>query len=299
MGKSALASELALKFNGEIVNGDSRQVYRYMNIGTSKPSIQDKAKATHHMFDIVAPDEPFSLALYLQQARETIENIHSRSRIPILVGGTGQYIWGIIDGFVVPAVSPNNMLRLRMEDESKLIGHQALWERLRSVDPISADRIHPNNHRRVVRALEVYLETGIPFSQVSYKKGSMYRTLIIGITAARNDLYRIIDNRVENMVENGWKQEVKSLLGMGYSVDLPAMSSLGYRELIENLNGNMSMPQSIMRIKSETHRFARNQYSWFKISSPRIHWFDNGKVDLLGEIKESVDYHLSGTGSLC
>lgn len=274
VGKSGLALELARRFDGEIVNGDSRQVYRQLDIGTTKPSPEERAVVPHHLVDIVDPDEPYSLALYLAQARQAIQEIQGRGRVPFLVGGTGQYVWGLLEGFHAPQVPPNPSLRARLEAEAREEGHDALWRRLQVVDSAAASHIDPRNVRRMVRALEVYWETGIPFSQAKRREKPPYRSLVIGLMLERPRLYERIDRRVEAMVATGWPQEVAHLLEKGYSPELPAMSSLGYREMAAYVRGELPLEEAVIRIKTATHGFARHQHAWFRLRDPRIHWLD-------------------------
>ena len=273
-GKSALALRLAQRFHGEIVNGDSRLVYRGMDIGTAKPTTEERTLVPHHLVDILDPHEPYSLALYLSQAHRAIDSIHERGGLPFLVGGTGQYIWGLLEGFRAPQVPPNPALRASLEAQAAEEGHQALWQRLQDIDPAAASRIDPRNVRRVVRALEVYRETGIPFSQAQRREPPPYRTLVLGLTVERPRLYRRIDRRVEAMVEGGWPNEVVRLLEKGYSPALPSMSSLGYREMAAHVRGELPLEEAVSRIKTATHGFARRQYAWFRLNDPRIHWLD-------------------------
>ena len=273
-GKSKLALRLALRLHGEIVNGDSRLVYRGMDIGTAKPTTEERALVPHHLVDILDPDEAYSLALYLPQARLAIDAIHARGGLPFLVGGTGQYIWGLLEGFRAPQVPSNAALRASLEAQAVEEGHQALWQRLQEVDPTAASRIDPRNVRRVVRALEVYRETGIPFSEAQKREPPPYRTLVLGLTVERTRLYGRIDRRVEAMVEGGWSNEVARLLEEGYSPALPSMSSLGYREMAAHVRGELTLEEAVRRVKTATHRFARRQYAWFRPGDPRIHWPD-------------------------
>ena len=293
-GKSNLALHLAHRFDGEIVNGDSRQVYHHMHIGTAKPSTQARALVPHHLVDIVAPDEPYSLALYLAQARQAIEDIYGRGRLPFLVGGTGKYIWGLLEGFHAPEVPPNPSLRARLEAQAREGGAEALWRRLQEVDAVSASRIDPRNLRRVVRALEVYDETGIPFSQAQRREAPPYRSLVIGLTLDRLRLYERIDRHVEAMVEEGWPGEVERLLGKGYSAELPSMSSLGYREMAAYVSGDLALEEAVSRIKTATHRFARHQYAWFRLKDTRISWLDADGEAIMADAVELVSNHVSG-----
>ena len=293
-GKSGLALELAQRFGGEIVNGDSRQVYRHMDIGTAKPSPEERAVVPHHLVDIVDPDEPYSLALYLEQARQAIQDIQGRGRLPFLVGGTGQYVWGLLEGFHAPQVPPNASLRARLEAEAREEGHDALWQRLQVVDSAAASRIDPRNVRRVVRALEVYWETGIPFSQAQRREEPPYHSMVIGLTMERPRLYERIDQRVEAMVAGSWPQEVAHLLEKGYSPELPSMSSLGYREMAAYVNGELPLEEAVARIKTATHRFARHQYAWFRLRDSRIHWLDADAPETAARAVDKVSRFLRG-----
>ena len=274
-GKSGLALHLAQRFEGEIVNGDSRLVYRHMDIGTAKPSPEELELVPHHLVNIADPDDNYSLALYLSQANQTLQDIHGRSRLPLLVGGTGQYVRALLEGFSAPQVSPNPSLRAELQGQAVEEGSESLWRRLQEVDIDSAARIDHRNVRRVVRALEVYQETGVPFSQARSREKPPYNSLIIGLTLERKALYQRIDLRVEAMVDAGWTQEVARLLKMGYSPSLPSMSSLGYREMAAYLSGDLSLEEAVERIKTTTHRYARSQYAWFKLNDPRIHWLES------------------------
>ena len=291
-GKSSLALQLAQRFDGEIVNGDSRLVYRHMDIGSAKPSPQDLSLAPHHLVNIVNPDEPYSLALYLAQANEAIQDIQKRGKTPLLAGGSGQYVRALLEGFNAPQVSPNPALRATLETQAWEEGPEALWERLRRVDPESAARIDPRNVRRVIRALEVYTETGVPFSQARKREKPPYHSLTIGLTMERESLYRRIDRRVESMIESGWPQEVARLLDMGYSTELPAMSALGYREMAAFVRGDLSLEEARMRIKAATRRYARSQYAWFRLDDPGIHWLDANSADVAEAATERVGAHL-------
>jgi tRNA dimethylallyltransferase len=275
VGKSRLALDLARRFEGEIINGDSRQVYRGMDIGTAKASAQERALVTHHLVDIVEPDEPYSLALYLEQARKAVQDVQKRGKLPVLVGGTGLYVWGLLEGFLAPQVAPNQTLRARLEAQAAEEGHRSLWQRLKDVDGVAASRIDSRNVRRVVRALEVFCETGIPFSQAQGREKPPYRTMIIGLTMERPSLYDRIDQRVEAMAVAGWPQEVSHLLEKGYDAELPSMSSLGYREMAAYVSGELPLEETMAQIKTATHRFARHQYAWFRLGDTRVSWLDS------------------------
>ena len=293
-GKSSLALELARRFEGEIVNGDSRLVYRHMDIGTAKPSQQELGLVPHHLVNIVDPDDTYSLALYLSQASQTLQDIQSRGKLPFLVGGTGQYIRALLEGFSAPQVSPNPSLRAGLQRQAVEEGSESLWRRLQEVDIDSAARIDHRNVRRVVRALEVYQETGVPFSQARSREKPPYNSLmIVGLALERKALYQRIDRRVEAMVDAGWPQEVARLLEMGYSPTLPSMSSLGYREMAAYLSGVLSLEVAVERIKTATHRYARSQYAWFRLNDPRIHWLESDDEALLDNASRLIENFLS------
>jgi len=279
VGKSALAIHLAQVFGGEIVSADSRQVYRYMDIGTAKPSPEERALAPHHLIDVVDPDQDFTIAIYQEMAMRAIEDIQRRGRLALLVGGSGLYVRAVIGGLRIPQVAPDAELRRNLEDKAAREGYMVLYEELERRDPAAAERIDPRNVRRVIRALEVFRTTGFPFSQLQGFSPS-FRTLLIGLTTAREDLYRRIDSRADRMIERGLVEEVQGLLQRGYSLDLSAMSGLGYKQIGQYLQGEMSLDEAVQRIKYETHRFARHQYAWFRLKDEAIHWFDvRGRVE--------------------
>lgn len=290
IGKSKLAIELAKRLDGEIVNADSRQIYRGMDIGTAKPAVLDRCEATHHLIDIVDPDEDYSLALFLSQARKTIESVFKRGRIPIVVGGTGQYVWGLAEGWQVPDTPPNEKLRDDLESRAATEGVQTLYGELAQLDPVAASRVDGRNVRRVIRALEVYHSVGRR-KHLPVRQTPPFELFIIGLTTEREDLYRRIDNRVEVMVDTGWPVEVKGLLEMGYAPELPSMSSIGYQELVGYLMGKITLYESIELIKTRTHKFARQQYNWFKPSDTRICWA-NSKIDGICYIFDKVEHFL-------
>lgn len=270
VGKSHLALELAQELGGEIINADSRQVYRHMDIGTGKPSPQDRALVPHHLIDIVDPDQDFSLALFQPLAYQAIEAVLQRTRLPVVVGGTGQYVWGVVDGWQVPRVAPDSAFRREMEERVRRQGVGPVYDELKALDPEAASRIDPRNVRRAIRALEL-ARAGVKGRE---KRPPPYKFLIIGLTAPRDELYARIDKRVDDMIGRGWVEEVRRLLEKGYSPSLPALSSVGYREIVGCLRGELGLPQAVRRIKYATHRFARRQFAWFKLNEPRIGWLE-------------------------
>ena len=280
VGKSRLALRLAQTFDGEIVSADSRQVYRHMDIGTAKPTGQELSLVPHHLIDIVNPDQGFSLAQYQHLAYKAIDDIHQRNKLALLVGGSGLYVWSVLEGWRVPQVPPDLKLRHSLEKKAAEVGKDELYQELMKVDPIAAQRIDWRNVRRVIRAVEVHRGSETPFSRLQHKEAPPYDTLIIGLTADRAELYRRIDLRVEEMIKQGLIEEVKKLVKMGYDSNLPAMSGIGYKQTCLFLKGELTLAAAIQQIKFETHRLVRHQYTWFRLKDDRILWFDiQGKIE--------------------
>jgi tRNA dimethylallyltransferase len=279
VAKSELALRLAQYFPIEIISADSRQVYRYMDIGTSKPSLAERAAVPHHVIDVVEPDEDFSLAMYHQLATEALKAIQQKGKLPLLVGGSGLYVWSLVEGWKIPEVPPDQKLRRQLEDRAEQEDSQSLYQELQDIDPVAAAKINPSNVRRIIRALEIYYATGQPPSQLQHKDAPAFSVLIIGLTQERSELYRKIDRRVDKMIQRGLVEEVEQLLKKGYSSSLPSMSGIGYKQIGQFLRGEMTLPEAIDKIKYETHRLARHQYAWFRLSDSRIHWFDVSEIE--------------------
>ena len=273
VGKTELAIRLAEKMNGEIVSADSRLFYRGMDIGTAKPTRQEQARVPHHLIDIGSPDETLSLAVFQHKARETIANIHTRNKIPFLVGGTGQYIRAVTEGWNPPEVEPDERLRSELERLKEEKDVYWLHERLRNLDPLAGEKIDPRNYRRTIRALEVILTTGRRFSEQRGQSESPFHLITVGLTRPRAELYDRVDQRIDMMFANGFLDEVKGLLEKGYSPSLPTMSAIGYRECIRVVNGELSEEQAKAEIRRATRIFVRRQANWFKESDPNIKWF--------------------------
>ena len=281
-GKSALAVRLAQSLDGEVVTADSRQVYRGMDIGTDKPSEQERGGVPHHMIDLVDPDVSYTLALYQARAYEVINDIISRGRLPILAGGTPLYLNAVLEGWTIPRVVPDMGLRARLEQEAARVGPAHLHERLRALDPDAAAGILPSNTRRIVRALEVIEVTGQSISAQQRKVPPPYKILTIGLTAPREQVYALIDARVDGQVERGLIGEVAGLNARGYTFDLPAMSGLGYRQIGAYLQGLATLPEAVQRIKWDTHAFARHQGNWFRRMTD-TRWLDVTAIDAYQE----------------
>ena len=282
VGKTGVAIAVAKQLQGEIIGADSRQIYRYMDIGTAKPTSEQQTAVPHHLIDVVNPDENLSLADYQKLARSAIENIHSRGLVPLLVGGTGQYITALVEGWSIPQVAPNEALRIELEAFAKQEGAAALHRRLEVIDANSAAKIDYRNVRRVIRALEVCLTTGEPISELQRKQPPDYDMLHIGLTIERDLLYEQADKRIDMMMADGFLQEVERLLNAGYSRKLPSMSGLGYAELTAHLLDNLPLEEAVTRTKHNTHDFIRRQYTWFRGHDPGILWHNTS--DISGEI---------------
>jgi tRNA dimethylallyltransferase len=299
VGKSELALHLAQYFPIEIISADSRQVYRYMDIGTNKPTLAERASVPHHIIDVVEPDEDFSLAMYHHLAIEALKAIQQKGKLPLLVGGSGLYVWSLVEGWKIPEVPPDQKLRRQLEARAEQEDSQSLYRELQDIDPSAAAKINPGNIRRIIRALEIYHATGQPPSQVQHKEAPGFSTLIIGLTQERSELYRKIDGRVDKMMQRGLVGEVEQLLKKGYSPSLPSMSGIGYKQIGQFLRGEMTLPEAIDRIKYETHRLARHQYAWFRLSDSRIHWFEvsetEGKTSIvaLNKVKGLIEGFIS------
>lgn len=275
VGKTALSLRLAQTWGGEIISADSRLFYRGMDIGTAKPTAVERTAVPHHLIDICNPDETVTLGEYQQVAYRTITAVLVHGRLPILVGGTGQYVKAVVEGWGIPRVAPQPRLRQALT----AVGGPELARWLAALDPEAADRIDPRNVRRVIRALEVTLVTGRPISALQRKTPPPYDICQIGLTCDRATLYRRIDARVDEMMTHGLLAEVEELREKGYGRSLPAMSGLGYQQLNAFLDGDMSLAAAVERIKFETHRFARQQGTWFRLDDPAITWFNLDEAD--------------------
>lgn len=290
VGKTEIAIQLAQRLSAEIVSVDSRQIYRQMDIGTAKPTPEEQQAARHHLIDCVDISEPFSVADYQSLADTAIADIQNRGKRVLLVGGAGLYFRAIVDGlFEGPGADP--VLRKQLEDEATHFGVGALHKRLRACDPASAERIHPNNLVRVIRALEVYELTGAPMSELQqqwHPKKQRYPFIAFGLTMPRALLYRRIEQRVDVMLANGLIAEVESLLAAGYARDSIALQSFGYRELIAYLDGDCTYTEAISQLKQNTRRFAKRQLTWFR-KDTRIEWLDRESTsDVISHILERI-----------
>ena len=297
VGKTQLAVDLCQRFGGEVINADSRQVYRQMDIGTATPTPEECAQAPHHLLDLLDPSEHFGLGSFLPLAQGAAAEITARGKLSIVAGGTGQYVWALLEGQSVPPVPPDPEFRAVMEQEAaEEGGAKAIHDRLRAIDPARAETLDPRNVRRVVRALEIYHATNKKPSDLVLSSPDVSAHLVIGLTMDRKELYRRIDDRVESMMRAGFLGEVERLAEAGYPMGEGALDSPGYRELGQHLLGELSLDEAVSRTKTQTHRLARRQYTWFKPPDPRITWLDASDPGTLEQAAALVSAHLSDTG---
>ncbi|MET3288627.1 UNVERIFIED_CONTAM: tRNA dimethylallyltransferase [Brevibacillus sp. OAP136] len=274
VGKTELSLKLARAFDGEILSGDSMQVYRGMNVGTAKASPEELAMVPHHLIDIVEPDEEYSVAIFQTMARRLISEINQRGHIPFIVGGTGLYIQSVTHAYEFADTAQDVELRERLQRYAELEGVDALHQRLAAIDPITAERLHPNDVKRVIRAIEIYEVTGSRMADYQHREEqSGYEVMIIGLTMDRALLYERINHRVDLMMEAGLVEEVRELLDRGFDPNSAAMQGLGYKELVPYLYGEITLEKAINDIKQRTRHFAKRQLSWFR-RMPEIQWFD-------------------------
>lgn len=291
-GKTALAVELAKELSGEVVSCDSMQIYKGMDIGTAKPTSEEKCEIPHHMIDILAPQNRFSVADFVKLARETIGDIQSRGKVPILAGGTGLYMDSVLFNIEFLDFECDGIFKAKMEELLKLKGKTALHDELKKRDIEAAEKIHPNNTRRVMRAIEVCEATGKTFSEVSReaKKTPLYDALVLGLDVGREKLYEKIDKRVDIMIEDGLLDEVKALKKSGIKRDTTAIQAIGYKELYDYFDGLCSLNEAIDKIKQESRRYAKRQLTWFKRNKD-INWIDltqNGSKEMA--LKKCKDF---------
>lgn len=275
VGKTALSIALARDFALEIVSADSRLFYRGMDIGTAKPTFEERQQVPHHLIDVVTPDQPWSLATFREAAETAIRSIHQKDKCPLIVGGTGQYIRAILEGWEPPPRGTTNAYRHELEGIAQAEGPEALHKRLAEVDPQSALRIDYRNVRRVIRALEIFKVTGKTATELRRKESPHYRILRIGLTLPRDELYHRIDERIQHMLKNGWEEEVRHLLSQGYDFDTAPFSAIGYRQLAAYVKGDLTLDEAVSQIKKLTRQFVRRQSNWFKVDDLLIHWFTN------------------------
>ena len=287
-GKSTAALMMASELGGEIVSADSRLVYRYMDIGTAKPPAAQRAETPHHLIDVVDPDNEYSLGVYLRQARAAIGEIHARSKVPIVAGGTGQYVWALVEGWNVPEVPPDWGRRTALEARAQAEGGAGLYEELKRLDPDSAQRIDARNVRRVIRALEIFYSSPARTASQPVREIPPFSPVVLGLTLDRIALYERIDGRIDVMMQAGWVREVDGLLKRGYDPGLPSMSSLGYRELAEHIRGETTIDDALSSVKRRSRRLVRQQSTWFGSDDNRISWHQGTEAGLKAAVSEAA-----------
>ena len=273
VGKTEISINLAEELNGEIISADSRLFYRGMNIGTAKPSSTDQYRVSHFLIDVADIDEHWSLPVFQEAVYRITEEIRGRGKLPFMVGGTGQYVRAIIEGWCIPPKEPNLKLRENLQLWGCAIGPEKLYEKLQILDPVAAEKIEPRNMRRTIRALEVIFSTGRLFSVQRDRKPIDFQYKLIGLLRDRKELYQRIDKRIECMFEAGFLEEVQAILDSGYERNLPSLSAIGYKEAIALLHDEINYEEAIRLIKRRTRQFVRRQANWFKESDPKIKWF--------------------------
>jgi len=292
VGKTELAIPLAQRLNGEILSCDSMQVYRGMDIGTAKASPEEQALVPHHLIDIVDVDHNFTVAEYQQRARQLIEDINQRGKIPLLVGGTGLYYQAVVDNYSFYPMATRQDIRKQLQAEVAEKGLPELYTRLQEIDPDYATKISPQDEKRIIRALEVFALTGIPFSKQQTRQRNTYTLAAVGLYLNRETLYQRINERVDKMLARGLIDEVRKFRGQGYGLDNNAMQALGYKQVIYYLEGLMSYEEMVEAIKKGTRRFAKRQYTWFK-RDERIKWFDVSQ-DSQEALVEKIYIYMAG-----
>lgn len=289
VGKSEIAVQLALRLDGEIVTADSMQVYKGMDIGTAKPTPEEQRCVPHHLIDVVSPNQHFNVAMYRDLAHRVIAEIHERGRLPIVSGGTGLYIRAVLDEFLFPDQGADPQVRRELYELAERLGPRHLHERLREVDPQSAARLHPNDVRRVVRALEVFKRTGRTLSeQIAEARAAepRYRAVRVGLTRPRKELYDRINRRVDDQLRRGLVDEVRRLRE-AYSLEGTAVQALGYKELFPYLDGECTLEEAVATLKRETRQYAKRQFTWFKRDT-QIRWFDLSAYPTTDDAVEAI-----------
>lgn len=282
VGKTELSLKLAQRINGEIISADSMQVYKRMDIGTAKPSREEQGRVPHHLIDLVEPDQDFSVADYKKYFESAVASIYAKGKLPLMTGGTGLYIRACIQAYNLEPGEPLPDLRQELKEQAERFGPDYIHQKLAKVDPQAAAKIHPNDLRRVIRALEVYQSTGLPISELQQKRSARfkYNVIYLFLNREREELYRRIELRVEQMINAGLIEEVRSLLESGFSPNLKSMQSLGYKQLCRYLQGTVSLEEAVASIKQETRHYAKRQLTWFR-REPIDY-----RINILGDLQE-------------
>ncbi len=275
-GKSDAAIEIAEAMDGEIVNADAYQLYLGLDIGTAKVDAATRERVPHHLIDVASPDEPMTLATYLQMAQEALQGIWLRQKLPVLAGGSGQYVWALLEGWQVPRIAPDIELRRELEVVAAQQGVAALQSRLAAMDPEAAARLDANNPRRLIRAIELVSHTGLPLAACQTRHPIQADVLIIGLQLKRDALFQRLDQRTDTMYAYGFVDEVRRLRELGYGETSAVRSGVGYKEASRFLGGALDLPEAIRRHKNANHRLVRRQGAWFKPNDGRICWVEAG-----------------------
>ncbi|WP_246277354.1 tRNA (adenosine(37)-N6)-dimethylallyltransferase MiaA [Neobacillus endophyticus] len=294
VGKTKLSIEMAKRYNGEIISGDSMQIYRHMDIGTAKITKDEMEGIPHYLIDIKQPEENFSAAEFQVLVRDKINEIAARGKLPIIVGGTGLYIQSVIYDYQFADVPGDELFRLQLEEKARGIGNEALYQELLAIDPESAEQIHPNNVRRVIRALEIYHLTGKTMRefQSTQQPDLLYQTALIGLTMDREKLYDRINARVDEMIEKGLLQEVKGLYQQGLR-QCQSIQAIGYKEIYQYLDGEITLQQAIEDLKQNSRRYAKRQLTWFR-NKMDVQWFDITDVKNFEKKLLEISHYVEG-----
>ncbi len=275
-GKTSLAVHLAKEYGGEVISADSMQIYQHMNIASAKPTTEEMQGVPHHLLDFVSPFEPFSVADYVKLAKEKINEILSRGKLPIVAGGTGLYITSLVDNIEFAEEVPDQTVRNRLFAELDEKGIEPLYQRLQEIDPEAAAAIHPNNHKRVIRALEIFETTGLTLTEQNARSKMTpppFDSFMLALCPPREVLYERINQRVDAMVNEGLFEETKTLMEMGLARDMQSMQGIGYKEAFDYLNGEITQEECVEEIKRATRRYAKRQLTWFRRDT-RYRWVD-------------------------
>ncbi|HEX5369654.1 MAG TPA: tRNA (adenosine(37)-N6)-dimethylallyltransferase MiaA [Dehalococcoidia bacterium] len=289
-GKSDVAIALAEALGGEVVNADAYQVYRGLDVGTAKVGAEQRARVPHHLIDITEPEEPLTLARFLDAAQAALDDIWARGVLPVLAGGSGQYVWALLEGWQVPRVAPNLVLRAELEALASNEGAGALLRRLGELDPEAASRLDPDNTRRIIRAIEVVIGTGRTLAACQTRQPIDADVLVLGLRLSRDELYARLDARTDAMFDAGFVDEVRRLRAEGRGETQPVRGGVGYKEVSAYLDGEYDFDEAVRRMKNANHRLVRRQDAWFKQTDARIHWLDAGPDAAAGAIEQAKSW---------
>ncbi|MEH7353614.1 tRNA (adenosine(37)-N6)-dimethylallyltransferase MiaA [Neobacillus drentensis] len=294
VGKTKLSIEMAKRYNGEIISGDSMQIYRGMDIGTAKITMNEMGGIPHYLIDIKEPSENFSVAEFQHLVRERISEIAKKGKLPIIVGGTGLYIQSVIYDYQFSDVPGDEFFRLKLEERAKEIGNEAFYKELIAVDKESAAQIHPNNVRRVIRALEIYHLTGKTMKdfQSTQQRDLLYNTALVGLTMERENLYNRINTRVDLMMNEGLLAEVKNLYQQGLR-DCQSIQAIGYKEIYDYLDGRVTLEEAVENLKQNSRRYAKRQLTWFR-NKMDVQWFDMTDVNNFSKKIAEISHYVEG-----